>query len=445
MAAEPSINVIPPAPEIPLTFRASLSSWWSTSSKQGAIAEERIFRRFPWFTPSSLSEGTSTPPVAASDAAVTAKLSFVDLSPKRFLNMLSILPNKPAPAGTAPPPTVFLPGYGAGIGFFFLNFPALATWAGNRGAEVYAVDWLGMGRSARVPFTVKAKRDDIDGRVEQAESFFIDALEEWRVKMGHETMSLVGHSLGAYLSTAYALRYPDRVSKLILLSPAGVPHDPNAVVDTTVPSRELHDDAPPTASPASAPVPATESKVKDMKKVQAKEKREESTWRKVATYLWEEGVSPFQLVRSSLFWGPMLVGNYTSRRFAHLSDEDKRDFHQYLWHITRSKGSGEYCISHILAPFAQARRPLVDRVHALKIPVTFLYGEHDWMDPLGGMQSVEKLKQAGNPNAKMYVIPGAGHHLYLDNPRLTNDLLIQALDRPFPNSPNISVPSSTFG
>jgi pimeloyl-ACP methyl ester carboxylesterase len=34
---------------------------------------------------------------------------------------------------------------------------------------------------------------------------------------------LIGHSLGGYLSTQYALRYPDRIQKLILMSPAGYP------------------------------------------------------------------------------------------------------------------------------------------------------------------------------------------------------------------------------
>jgi hypothetical protein len=39
--------------------------------------------------------------------------------------------------------------------------------------------------------------------------------------------------------------------------------------------------------------------------------------------------------------------------------------------ITRAKGSSEYCISHLLAPGAFARMPMVNRVDKLKIPVLF--------------------------------------------------------------------------
>ena len=39
-------------------------------------------------------------------------------------------------------------------------------------------------------------------------------------------MVLVGHSLGGYLASAYTVRYPDRVTGLVLLSPAGIPHGP---------------------------------------------------------------------------------------------------------------------------------------------------------------------------------------------------------------------------
>lgn len=167
---------------------------------------------------------------------------------------------------------------------------------------MFAVDWLGMGRSSRPPFRIKAKRDDIDGRVSEAESFFIDSLEQWRQRMGLDKMTLVGHSLGAYFSVAYALRYPSRVNKLVLLSPAGVPRGPD---DTTVPSREVVDAQ--TTGEGGAETGSAQ-RVENLKHEQEVEKRKESRSRRLFTYLWEEGWSPFQVVRSTVFWGPMLVG-----------------------------------------------------------------------------------------------------------------------------------------
>jgi cardiolipin-specific phospholipase len=73
---------------------------------------------------------------------------------------------------------------------------------------------------------------------------------------------------------------------------------------------------------------------------------------------------------------------------------------------------------------------MVDRVGALKIPVTFVYGDNDWMDPSGGYKSVENLREAGNGQGRMYIVPRSGHHVYLDNPKAVNDLLVKELDRP---------------
>ncbi|KAG6878264.1 hypothetical protein C0993_010036 [Termitomyces sp. T159_Od127] len=412
----PVLDPLPPAREIPAAFVASVRSWWSVGEKQSAISEERLLRRLPFYRPQNL---TSTPNY---DSPVMAYSSRINLkSPRQYLNTLSMLSTSPSP--NAPPPAVVLHGYGAGLGFFYQNFPALASWAGRCGSSVYALDWLGMGRSARVPFTVKAKRNDVSGRVAEAESFFVDSLEEWRQKMGLDKMTLIGHSLGAYFSTAYALKYPSRVTKLILLSPAGVPRDPNY----SMPSREVTDTRDENGTGTAEP--ATKAKLDQIRAEQNAEKKQESKTRRLFTYLWEEGWSPFQVVRSTFIWGPMLIGKYSSRRFTGLSEEDTRDMHEYIMNITLAKGSGEYCISHILAPGAHARRPLVDRISALKIPITFVYGEHDWMDPEGGRQAVENLRQAGNGKGRMYIVSHAGHHVYLDNVKAVNDLLVKELDR----------------
>jgi len=213
--------------------------------------------------------------------------------------MLSILPTTPAhlPVGTsvptqspvAPnepsPTTVILHGYGAGLGFFSLNFEALSRWVSRRGVPVYLLDWLGMGRSSRdFPFKVTAKPTDTSERVKQAESFFLDSLEEWRDEMGINKMTLVGHSLGAYLVTAYALKYPQHVSRLVLLSPAGV----NAAPGSTVPDAELEtaphsnrDEADPNSRPTEIRNPSSSNDLAALKtdQVQQKQKQSES-WRR---------------------------------------------------------------------------------------------------------------------------------------------------------------------
>ncbi|KAH9938464.1 alpha/beta-hydrolase [Fomitopsis serialis] len=375
----PGVLPLPPARDIPSTFVASMKSWWHAGEKESAAAEERLLRKLPFFRPAG-----SPPPTPDGTYQVVAESKRVELNnPKHYINTLTMTPTSRQ--------LVLLHGYGAGLGFFFQNFLALGQWASRRGTSVFALDWLGMGRSARVPFSIKAKRDDIDGRVNEAEGFFIDSLEQWRERMGLERMTLVGHSLGGYLS-------------IILLSPAGVPRDP----ESTVYAREVTDEQ-------------TTGQLERIKTGQEEVQKKESRSRRLLT--------PFQVIRSSMFWGPMLVGKYSSRRFIGLS-QDEPGRCTTTCEPRTCEGIGRVLRLTPARSGAHARRPLVDRIHALAMPITFVYGEHDWMDPEGGSEAIERLRQAGNGDGKMYIIPHAGHHVYLDNPKAVNDLLVKELDRP---------------
>jgi cardiolipin-specific phospholipase len=119
---------------------------------------------------------------------------------------------------------VMLHGYGAGLGFFYKNFEGLSR---VKGWKLYALDMLGMGRSSRPPFKVHAK--DQAGKISEAENWFIDALEEWRVLKKIDKFTLLGHSMGGYMAVAYSLKYPGHLNKLILASPVGIPEDPYAM------------------------------------------------------------------------------------------------------------------------------------------------------------------------------------------------------------------------
>ena len=95
---------------------------------------------------------------------------------------------------------VMLHGYGAGLGFFYKNFEGLSR---VKGWKIYALDMLGMGRSSRPPFKIHAK--DRQSKITEAENWFIDSLEEWRVIRKIEKFTLLGHSMGGYMAVAYAL------------------------------------------------------------------------------------------------------------------------------------------------------------------------------------------------------------------------------------------------
>ena len=125
-------------------------------------------------------------------------------------------------ASTHDPPLVIMHGYGNGIGYLFRNLMPIADSLRSR--KVFGIDMLGFGLSSRPDFhkTIKSSGQD-PSSISGAESFFVESLEKWREEQKIDKMVLCGHSMGGYLSCSYASKYPERVSKLVLLSPVGVP------------------------------------------------------------------------------------------------------------------------------------------------------------------------------------------------------------------------------
>jgi pimeloyl-ACP methyl ester carboxylesterase len=104
-------------------------------------------------------------------------------------------------------PIVFVHGACCSIGLWALNIANISDTN-----PIYAFDTLGFGRSSRPKFG----RDPV-----VIENQFVDSIEDWRLEMGLEKVILIGHSFGGYLSTSYALKYPQHVIALILVDPWG--------------------------------------------------------------------------------------------------------------------------------------------------------------------------------------------------------------------------------
>ena len=109
-------------------------------------------------------------------------------------------------------PLVLVHGFGGGVGLWAMNVDTLAEKR-----TVYAFDVLGFGRSSRPELSTDPA---------EAEEQFVDSIEQWREKIGLEKFVLLGHSLGGFLATSYAIKHPSRVQHLILTDPWGFPVKP---------------------------------------------------------------------------------------------------------------------------------------------------------------------------------------------------------------------------
>ncbi|KAJ5713830.1 cardiolipin-specific deacylase [Penicillium malachiteum] len=472
----------------PLGYREGFSQWWARLP--AAAAEHKVLSYLPYLghqVPTHLQTG-NTSDLQSADHQQQGEIStdsrndpygprrwsssMVELSGKdRALNEFSV----ERVGEEADQHLVMLHGYGAGLGFFYKNFEPLSRL---KGWQLHALDMLGMGRSTRPPFKIKAK--DREEAIREAEAWFVDALEEWRVKRKIDRFTLLGHSLGGYMAVAYALKYPGHLNKLILASPVGIPEDPYAVTaevtepsESTLPSELTQDQREITASGATPKTSDGSFITGRNAEAQASNQPPRRNMPKWFSYLWEANVSPFSLVRWTGPFGPRLVSGWTSRRFSHLPAEEAKALHDYSYSIFSQRGSGEYALAYILAPGAFARSPLIRRIHTyLKnlhqmvylpllslpqmsppvsptprrengLPIVFMYGDHDWMDVTGGHAAVARLeeeqrrvladaspeeRQKEQGSAKVVVINRAGHHLYLDGWEDFNRVILSEME-----------------
>ncbi|KAJ3161763.1 hypothetical protein HDU86_006534 [Geranomyces michiganensis] len=395
----------------------SLFTWTPTSISAAQAAENKLLSKFLNFQPAHHDS-----PETSAPSTLIARVGLVEIKPGELINTLVIdRTDESGPdeqtmgpgvkkhevlkgsGGSAGEPVAHLEqdvapveevgqmgkkkkvlvmchGYGAGLGFFYRNYAGLSEVPGYR---IYSLDWLGMANSSRPPFP-RIPSGASDAEIEStASSFFVDSLEAWRIKNNIDSFTLMGHSLGGYLSAAYALAHPSRVEKLVLVSPAGVGKQPEVDIRNR---------------PGLLP--------------------------KLFKTLWTMNVTPMTILRGAGPWGPGLVHKYTTRRFSYLDDAENADLRDYIYHISAQPGSGEFALARLLLPGAWARIPLYDRLAKLQMPTTFLYGASDWMDYRSAVAAAPAMRVP----TTVARVADSGHHLYLDNPQAFNNAIIAELE-----------------
>ena len=267
-------------------------------------------------------------------------------------------------------PLVAMHGYGTGAGIYYGALPALADrWDGR----VIAIDSLGCGLSSRPHWDLGYGSDC---RVEDAEAFFLDGLEQWREAMSIEKMVLMGHSLGGYLAVAYAEKYPDRVERLILVSAVGTPEPPPML--------------------------------------------EKSHW---------PPFSPFSVAKAGL--ASTMLGAYVRARFSDASWVLKPQLKAYLvgsW-TDGHNSAGGYSHATLLQPggspaygheLAYAREPMGRRrIPALAVGrISAIYGQTDWMNwrHMAKVRGAIAAAGGAGPAIEILHVADANHNVQVDNP-----------------------------
>lgn len=127
-------------------------------------------------------------------------------------------------------------------------------------------------------------------------------MEKWRQTIGLEKFILAGHSFGGYVSGIYAVKYPQYVERLLLLSPAGVGDYPEYNFDEYIQKRRE----------AGGRVPS-------------------DRFIKVIKKAWRDKVSPFGILRKLGWFGShKLVKRAVGRRMPGIPDEEKKALGEYL-------------------------------------------------------------------------------------------------------------------
>ena len=246
-------------------------------------------------------------------------------------------------------------------------------------------DIIGMGISSRVNIEFTSN--------EQCTNFFIDSLEAFRVSLEKiynlkKKFILCGHSLGGYFAVNYAIKHPDKVESLFLMSPTGISdvekYGGNIFENMSIP-------------------------------LSLSMRASSSLWKKQTT------VQDY----SQVFFIKNII-NYSLRNRYDISKEENEILGEITELTLQYPKDLDNAIYFIFKhPFPTAVTPLEDKIKE-KIPdmkVIFCYGETDWMDNSGA----KRLNYFDKKKYKYFTIYNAGHTHPLDNPGENAKILIHEI------------------
>jgi proline iminopeptidase len=311
--------------------------------------------------------------------------------------LVSTLPSSLAPAQAAPAVYEQHEGYvdANGVLIYFTEFgqgpPLLVVHGGPGDSHDYFLPYLvplarkhrlifiderGSGRSERLQdtnrYTVEAMADDVE-QVRQA------------LHLGK--IALLGHSYGGVLAQAYALKYQENLSHLILNSTFPSTREMNEVL-----AREK----------AQMP-PDKRARLNELERAGLFDKGE----------AWEHGRYPTEY--AILAWGhgyfPYLYGARPDPTFDPSGGNTSTSWELYR---TMWGSHGEFVIDGNLKSVEY-----VDKLPTIHVPTLVLVGDHDECDPSLSREMHEKVS-----GSQLVILPNSGHMNFVDQP----DMWLQSVE-----------------
>jgi proline iminopeptidase len=265
--------------------------------------------------------------------------------------------------GQGPPLLVVHGGPGASHDYFLPYLVPLA-----RKHRLIFIDERGSGRSQRLQdanqYTVEAMADEVE-QVRQA------------LHLGK--IALLGHSYGGVLAQAYALKYQENLSHLILNSTFASTREMNEVLrreKNHMPSDKL-------------------ARLNELEKAGLFDKGE----------VWEHGRYPGEY--ATLAWGhgyfPYLYGARPDPNYDPSAQNTSTSWELYR---TMWGSHGEFVIDGNLKSVEY-----VEKLHTIHVPTLVMAGDHDECDPSLSREMHEKIS-----GSQMVILPDSGHMNFVDQP-----------------------------
>jgi len=97
-----------------------------------------------------------------------------------------------------------------------------------------------------------------------------------------------------------------------------------------------------------------------------------------------------------------------------------------MGHCNARSPSAEKAFKTMTRNVIYAYKPMPTRIGSVpsRLPVTYIYGEHSWMDKPSILQAVEILKQNNN-DVQSFQIDNAGHNVHSDQVEDFNRVVLE--------------------